>query len=270
MPELPEVEIAKRFAEEHLLGRNVQAEVVDDQAPRTSKEAFLLATRNRRVVSLERYGKHLFLLLDEGAIGLHLGMSGKLLWRSSKTALPAHTRAAFHTEAGFVAFVDVRRFGHIDAGTRDEVWERAKIASLGPDALSLDGPESLRGALGTSRAAIKTRLMDQAQIAGLGNIQACEALFRARIDPRALTSALDESQVVALYTAMMESIQHTLRTTPGDEVQYMSDGAHVANPFLAYGREGESCGRCETPIERFAQSARSTFWCPRCQSGKSS
>ncbi|MFK8000837.1 MAG: Fpg/Nei family DNA glycosylase [Polyangiales bacterium] len=264
MPELPEVEIAKRFAEAHLLGRTFRLEVVDDQAPRTSKEAVMQTTQGRRVVSLERYGKNLFLILDEGVVGLHLGMSGKLLWRTG-TTLPSHTRAAFHTQEGFVAFVDVRRFGHIDAGSREEVWERAKIASLGPDALSLAGPESLRRALGKSRAAIKTRLMNQAQIAGLGNIQACEALYRAGIDPRALTSALDESQVVALYTAMMESIEHTLRTTPGDEVQYMSDGAHVANPFLVYGRESEHCDACETPIERFPQSGRSTFWCPQCQ-----
>lgn len=270
MPELPEVEIARRFAEVHLLGRTFRLEVVDGQAPRTSKEAVLEATRGRRVVSLERYGKNLFLILDEGAVGLHLGMSGKLLWRSAETALPSHTRAAFHTDKGFVAFVDVRRFGHIDAGSRKDVWARAKIASLGPDALALKGPDELRQALGTSRAAIKTRLMNQAQIAGLGNIQACEALFRGRINPRALTSALDDSQVLALYTAMMESIEHTLRTTPGDEVQYMSDGAHVANPFVVYGREGESCGRCETPIERFSQSGRSTFWCPRCQSGQAS
>lgn len=270
MPELPEVEIAKRFAQVHLLGRLLRVEVVDDKAPRTSKEAVLQATQGRRVVSLERYGKNLFLILDEGAVGLHLGMSGKLLWRSANTALPSHTRAAFHTDEGFVAFVDVRRFGHIDAGTREEVWKRAKIASLGPDALSIPGPDALREALGTSRAAIKTRLMNQAQIAGLGNIQACEALFRGRINPRALTSALDDSQVLALYTAMMESIEHTLRTTPGDEVQYMSDGAHVANPFLVYGREGERCAQCETPIARFSQSGRSTFWCPQCQGGSAS
>ena len=270
MPELPEVEIAKRFAEVHLRGHAFRAEVIDDHAPRTSKADFLRATHNRRVVSLERYGKNLFLLMDAGVIGLHLGMSGKLLWRPSAAPLPPHTRAAFHTEGGFVAFVDVRRFGHIDAGSRANVWARAKIASLGPDALQLDGPKALRRALGKSRAAIKTRLMDQARIAGLGNIQACEALFRAKIDPHALTSVLDESQVVALYTGMMESIEHTLRTTPGEEVQYMSDGAHVANPFLVYGRASAPCQRCQTPIERFVQSGRSTFWCPRCQSQEAS
>ncbi|MFT5357883.1 MAG: formamidopyrimidine-DNA glycosylase [Polyangiales bacterium] len=270
MPELPEVEIAKRFAEHHLLGRVFRAEVIDDEAPRTSKEEFIRATHGRRVASFERYGKNLFLLLDRGVMGLHLGMSGKLLWRRTAAPLPPHTRAAFHTDSGFVAFVDVRRFGHIDAGSREDVFERAKVASLGPDALSIDGPKSFRRALGQSRSAIKTRLMNQARIAGLGNIQACEALFRARIDPRALTSVLDESQVLALYTGMMESIEHTLRTTPGDEVQYMSDGAHVANPFLVYGREKESCGRCKSPIQRFPQSGRSTFWCPRCQSQEAS
>ncbi len=211
-----------------------------------------------------RHGKRLGLPIGDAALIVHLGMTGRWVSRPPGDAAPRFGKIGLGTAEQVAWFCDSRRFGSIVPTTRDAM-PGALVKGHGPDALSEPlGPTALAERF-TTRQAIKPALMDQARIAGLGNIQAAESLFRARIDPQAMADSLTPDAWHRLTTAIATTLHHTLAATDGREVAYMSDGAHVKNPFDVYGRADEPCVRCARPIERFRQSGRVTFWCPRCQ-----
>lgn len=268
MPELPEVEIAARQLARWCRGDVVRA--VRVHAPRvvaTTLRDLSRALRGRRLRAVSRRGKHILASLradegDETLWALHLGMSGKLVWRPEAAAAPAHTRVEIEWTAGRVCFVDPRKFGRMRAG--DPASVEASLPPLGPDAWTeLRSTTDLQAALGSRAGSIKVALLDQRRLAGLGNIQACEALFRARIHPRAEVSSLDRAAWVRLFRGIRTSLRATLAATEAEEVRYLSEGG--GNPFRVYGRGGEACPRCATPIEAIRLSGRATFLCPRCQ-----
>lgn len=265
MPELPEAEIARRHLESWLAGKKLTVRVHDPRVVRGDAAAYVAALAGRRVARVGRHGKHILADLDQGALWLHLGMSGKVLRRGAKDELPKATRVEFAFRGGRVCFVDTRVFGRTAAGARGEVLAVSHMDALGVDALAIQSGAELAAAMGRTRLALKVALMDQGRVAGLGNIQAAEALFRAGIDPAKSPADLDEAGWATLYDGIRATLEHTLQASSAEEVAYMSDGAHVVNPFLVYGREGEPCERCEGTIARFTQSGRSTFWCPDCQ-----
>lgn len=135
----------------------------------------------------------------------------------------------------------------------------------GPDALdALPAPTDLAAALG-GRAPLKVALMDQARLAGLGNIHAVEALFRAGLSPNRSGAGVPPAAWEALRAAIAAQLAFGIEDATADEIAYLSDGVHVANPFAVYGRSGQPCVRCATPIARAVHGGRSTFWCPLCQ-----
>jgi formamidopyrimidine-DNA glycosylase len=270
MPELPEVEYARRSVERWGRGRVIveavtpATRVIRPQAPEQVQEIL----RGARIEGAVRRGKQLLVLLDGArALYLHLGMSGALarVERGALAEVP-HLRLALVLDDGHaIALRDARMFGRVAAGPR-AVLEAEVFAALGPDALDspLDGAE-LRARLSRTRRPIKVALMDQSLLAGIGNIQASEALFRAKLSPELPAAALDPRAAARLARGIAESLRFTLdRLEETDEVRYVSEGAE--NPFLVYGREGEPCPRCRrAKIERDAHGGRSTFFCPRCQ-----
>lgn len=262
MPELPEVEIARRQLDRWFTGRDVTATAVDPAVVRTHLSSrpsdahpqgpALLAAAVGRAETPLRHGKRIAWPFGDKAVLVHLGMTGKLAKGETGNAV----RARFDE----VAFVDRRRFGCLCVVDRDQVDAQLR-AGHGPDALdeALDG-EGLKRAF-TGKRAIKVALMDQDKLAGLGNIHAAEALWRAGIDPRRACSEVTHWD--ALADSIVAQLEQTIAAEDAGEIVYVTDGG--PNRFAIYGREGEACPRCGAPIERFVQGGRSTFACSGCQ-----
>lgn len=276
MPELPEVEIAARNLRAWTRGRAIARAEADPRARYvfrpSSPAAFAKAIEGARFGEIRRIGKHLLVALErDGApIGLlaHLGMTGKWLRRGAADPPPRFSRARFHLDDGAVLhFDDLRLFGRLRLVPGARFEKVPEVAALGADPLERGiDPERLGEALARSRLPVKVRIMDQAILPGVGNIQASEALFRARLDPRRKGPSLSRREVKALADAVLASIRESIAEQEGPEITYVEEPGSE-NPFLVYGREGERCPRCRrAEIRRIVQAARSTFFCPRCQS----
>jgi formamidopyrimidine-DNA glycosylase len=274
MPELPEVEIAARNLRAWTRGRTIAAVEVAPKAryilrPSTPA-AFTRALAGARFGAIRRIGKHLLVSLEQdGApVGLlaHLGMTGKWLRRSAEDPPTRFSRARLRLDDGAVLhYDDLRLFGRlrIVPGARFEAVP--EVAALGADPLEAGiDPGTVAEALARSRLPVKVRIMDQRVLAGVGNIYASEALFRAKIDPRRRSNALSRAEVSRLARAVLEAMREGIARQDGPEITYVEEGGE--NPFLVYGREGERCprGRRGT-IRRIVQAQRSTYFCPSCQ-----
>lgn len=275
MPELPEVETVRRSLAPELEGATVEwAEVRHPRLVRRQARAVDVPDRlrDRRVERLRRLGK--FLLADlEGNLvwATHLGMSGRLqLARPGQPESP-HTHMVVRTDgAREVRMVDPRTFGSVTVLTPEELAE-SPLAALGPDALdALPGAEELGRRMAGRRVAIKTLLLDQRFLAGLGNIYADEVLHLAGVRGHRAAGELGPGEVAAVREAVPVVLEAGLRwggTSLDDLAYLLPDGraGEYLERLAVYGREGESCRRCGAPIRRSVIGARSSFWCPECQ-----
>jgi formamidopyrimidine-DNA glycosylase len=266
MPELPEVEIARENLERWLVGRRIARARVADARMRggQSRRRVERALEGASVRAVERRGK--FLLFDLGskreAIVAHLGMTGKFLLQARSDAVPRFARASIELGRGErVVYCDARRLGQFRL--LDAVEER-RIAALGVEPLGPDfTPRRLLELTGQSAKPIKVFLMDQRRIAGVGNIQAAEALFLARIHPEREARSLEKSEAARLVRSIRRSLANEIERSRSDDPAYLHEGSE--NDFRVYGRKGEPCPRCRSSIARFVQGGRSSYYCPRCQ-----
>lgn len=263
MPELPEVEtFVRRLAP--AAGRTVAQAIVSDPRLTVSPDELTGAL----IEAVSRRGKYILLDLgDRGDLVLHLRMSGRLRFDTNEGEIP-YTRMRLRLDDGkTLYFIDPRRLGTA------VLYRTGFDADLGIEPL---GPEFTATALGrlasVSRAPIKSLLMDQRRIAGIGNIYAAEALWRSGIDPRRPARDLSEAEVVRLQSAVVtileeavEQLGTTLGTSVSDYRPSASEEGSFQNRLLVYGREGKACDRCATVIERIVQAGRSTCFCPGCQ-----
>lgn len=263
------MEIARRAWERHALERPiVQVSVKPCRVFRDSSAAtFRRRLRDRRFVSVERRGKMIIGRLDDGGGMLaHLGMTGKVIHREAGVESPDGTRATLRfAEGDALCFVSRRLFGRLWAAPLGVLHARSGWEELGPDPLL--GPfdtELLAAALADRDAPVKNVLMDQRRLAGIGNIQAAEALWRARIHPGRPARTLSRVEVGQLRRGIIATIEYTLAQADVNEIRYLGEG-HAPNPFRVYGRAGERCRRCKTEIVREVQGGRATFFCPGCQ-----
>ena len=274
MPELPEVEIAARNLRAWTRGRTIAAAEVSPKARYilrpSAPTAFARALGGARFAGVRRVGKHLLVALEkDGApAGLlaHLGMTGKWRRRAEGDPPTRFSRARFRLDDGTVLhFEDMRLFGRLRVVPGARFEDVPEVAALGPDPLEAGIDEdALAAELARSRVPVKVRIMDQRILAGVGNIYASEACFRARIDPRRKASALSRAEVRRLGKAVLEAMRQGIARQESPEITYVEEGGE--NPFLVYAREGEKCPRCRrAEIRRLVQAARSTFFCPRCQ-----
>ena len=263
MPELPEVEIARRNLTRWLAGATVVTARTPDRTVAPRGLARLAGAHVTRVV---RRGKWLRLELEGGlSLFSHLGMTGK--WVRRRADEPAvrweRARVDVRRQERVISarYVDPRRFGRLLVA-RGEIpaWR-----AMGPDPL-VDGIEvtKLHESLSRRRRAVKEALMDPAVIAGVGNIQATEALWKARVDPRARADTLRRAEVNAIARGLRWTIDRTLAVSSGPEIAYVQE-AGSENPFCVYGRSGEPCPRCKTTLVRSSVGGRTTVYCPRCQ-----
>lgn len=256
MPELPEVENTVRILRPKVVGKEILGvEPLDPKLEHVPQSLSLPA----KVLELLRKGKYIVFDLGERKLVLHLRMSGRLLWERALSEIPKHTRLISRFAEGVLLFIDPRRLG--TAEVAEEFSE-----PLGPDALG--DLSFLDEALQKSRAPIKLWLLDQRNIAGLGNIYACEALFLAGIHPRRPASSLTKREIAQLkegiYRVLREALE-AMGTTLADKAYRTPEGESGDYEPKVYGREGLPCLRCGTPLERIELGGRGTYFCPRCQ-----
>lgn len=290
MPELPEVEVTRRRIGKLLVGRKIARLV-------TTKPSYFFLTSPRRlqaelagrtVQKLDRHGKYLLARLDSGAtLLLHLGMTGQLFGegarsirllrapdrRSKGTEKPrgfkpdehTHLQVEFDDDGPRVFFRDVRKFGKVllvQAGGSD-----ARLEKLGIDALLATG-EHLFEAARARKIPIKSLLLDQAVVAGIGNIYADEALFIAGVSPQRVARRVDAKACAAIIAAAQQVMRRSIQTGGSSISDYVnpdgSDGGYQ-NERRVYGREDEPCPNCRTPIRRVVIAQRSSHFCPACQ-----
>ena len=270
MPELPEVETTRRGIEPWLVGRQIRALMVREWRLRWREPRSLPARlAGARIRSVGRRAKYLLVETDAGTLILHLGMSGSLRILDSVTPPLAHDHLDLVLDSGrCLRFNDPRRFGCLLFTTADPARHKL-LAALAVEPLSdaFTGEALWRKARGR-RAAIKTFIMDSRVVAGVGNIYASEALFRAGIRPSLAAGRVSRARMGALAAAIREVLTEAIGaggTTLRDYVDASGTPGYFRQRLFVYERTGKPCRRCRTPIRQLTQGQRSTYWCPRCQ-----
>ncbi|MBB2175761.1 bifunctional DNA-formamidopyrimidine glycosylase/DNA-(apurinic or apyrimidinic site) lyase [Gluconacetobacter johannae] len=281
MPELPEVETVMRGMRLHLEGQVIaRATVRRDGLRFPFPERLAARLTGARIVDFRRRAKYILMRLDRGeTLLLHLGMSGRVLLSGPGDAPPPdparHEHLAFETESGArFGLIDPRRFGAVDLmPTADEDRHRL-LARLGPEPLGNQFSQRwLHKALAGRRTSIKAALLDQAVVAGLGNIYVSESLFRASIHPARLACALDEREEAALVRAVRAVLREAIAAGGSSLRDYVRpDGelGYFQHAWRVYGRAGQGCPECPggaacAGVVRIVQVGRATFFCPRTQ-----
>ncbi|MBL8213044.1 MAG: bifunctional DNA-formamidopyrimidine glycosylase/DNA-(apurinic or apyrimidinic site) lyase [Bryobacterales bacterium] len=257
MPELPEVETVVRDLRPVLPGRRIEAIRV---------HSALVAGRDLEEVSgsvraVRRHGKYILLDCDSGSLTIHLGMTGKLLLQGERGP---HTRVEFFLDrGGMLLYDDIRMFGKM-------FWSvdvHPRVACLGPDALAVEAQNFLAGLKARHRQ-LKPLLLDQGFVAGLGNIYVDEILFRAGLHPCAVASELRRGRAVQLYETMRATLAEAIDAR-GSSISDYVDASNRRGSFQlshrVYGKAGQPCPRCGSPIVRIVLAQRGTHLCPRCQ-----
>ncbi|HEX5951234.1 MAG TPA: bifunctional DNA-formamidopyrimidine glycosylase/DNA-(apurinic or apyrimidinic site) lyase [Actinomycetota bacterium] len=279
--ELPEVEVMRRDLEKDVVGRKVaKAEV------RASKNAMRVIRRHgkrkeftdrltgRKLTKVERRGKYVLVHLDNGdVLVVHFGMSGQFVRGNKRQALPPHTHVVIDfQQGGDLRFVDPRTFGEMFVATPDELGKVKELQHIAIDPLDHVFTWQAFGAALAERASkMKVLLMDQKFMSGLGNIYSDEVLFAAGLRHDRMSNTLSSQEVRRLYRALQEVLQDAIRfrgTTLEDEayVDLFGKPGEFQDELKVYGRAGQPCRRCRTPIEAVKISGRSAYYCPQCQS----
>jgi formamidopyrimidine-DNA glycosylase len=278
MPELPEVEVIRRDLEREVVGKKIKA--VDVDAMRSvrrhhNRKQFTQRLVAHKITGVERRGKYLLVHLDDDdVLVIHLGMSGQLIRvKSSRDAMAKHTHVIItFTQGGQLRFVDPRTFGEMFVTEADNVEkEVSELAHLGIDPLETTMSWDYFGQMLASRhTKLKTLLMDQKFIAGIGNIYSDEILWGAGLRWDRMSDSLTSEEVRRLYRSMMETLQEAVKhrgSSLADEqyVDLFGRPGEFQEYHNVYAREGEACPRCRHPIVRERVSGRSTFYCSACQ-----
>jgi formamidopyrimidine-DNA glycosylase len=279
--ELPEVEVVRRDLEKDVVGRRVTAVEVrrmknTKRVIRRHKTPKELRDRlvGRKLTRAERKGKYVLLHIDDGnVLVVHFGMSGRFLRGNKRLPLDNHTHViiTFQT-GGDLRFVDPRTFGEMFVTAADELGKVKELAHLAIDPLeSMFTWQQFSGALANRATRLKPLLLDQQFVSGLGNIYSDEVLFAAGLRHDRASDELSAQEVRRLYRAIQETVQEAIRfrgTTLGDEayVDLYGKPGEYQHELKVYGRRGEPCRRCRTPIQVVKYSGRNSFYCPQCQS----
>jgi len=272
MPEMPEVETIARKLRKTIIGKRV-SEVQLSGLPlrRPIPASFSSLLQGRTIRRIHRRGKYLIAEMEPRAYWLiHLGMSGRILYFPGTGEKVAHTHAAIRfTDATEMHYRDHRRFGLLAVYEAGSLGEIPELKVLGCDPLSarLSG-EWLWPQLKQSRQTVKSFLLDQGRIAGLGNIYVLEALFHARLRPTRRCNRISKGEAVGLARAIAKVIGQAIRNRGTSFSDFMdSDGelGDYQTHLSVFQREGEKCRRCRSDIRRLVQGNRSSFFCPGCQ-----
>lgn len=270
MPELPEVETTLRGLAPHMLGRHVvEAAIRHPQLRWPVPKNLNALLAGKTVNGVRRRAKYLLVEFDNGTLILHLGMSGSLRILPAGTPAEKHDHFDLVLEGGMlVRLRDPRRFGAV-LWHEGEVAQHPLLAGLGPEPLGREfDADYLWQATRRRNAAIKQVIMDSGVVAGVGNIYASEALFRAGIRPQLAAGRLSLTRCGALAQAIKETLRAAIRaggSTLRDFVNSAGEPGYFQQHYFVYGRAGQPCRKCGTAIRQARQGQRSSFYCPRCQ-----
>ena len=273
MPELPEVETVCRGLEGPLVGhRLMKITQRRDKLRWPLPGNFAARLQGRTVQRLYRRAKYILAELDDGWVWMtHLGMSGRMFIHDGLAPTPGkHDHILLETDGGqTVVFQDHRRFGMMDLVAKKDLNGHRLLRDLGPEPLGNEfNGVVLSDALRGRRTPIKSALLDQKIVAGLGNIYVCEALFHTGISPRRLAASVAGRRAERLVPAIRDVLTKAIAkvgSTLRDYVQASGELGYFQHEFSVYGREGEPCIQCSQPIKRLVQAGRSTFFCSKCQ-----
>ena len=270
MPELPEVETIVRDVAREARGARIEsAEVLrEDLIEGGTAKDFRRCVRGRDILGVSRRAKNIVIDLGPDRLVVNLGMTGRLLVADAHAPLPPHLGVRFELADGrLLLYQDVRRFGRLECLPAERWSERDRALGFEPLAKEFT-PAVLHELGGRSRVAVKTWLMDQRRVVGVGNIYASEALFRAGIDPRRPANTLAAEEAARLHAAIREVLLEAIDfrgTTLLDYRDASGQPGAFSRRLRVYDRAGEACTACAGPVERIVQGGRSTFFCGRCQ-----
>lgn len=262
MPELPDVEVFRKYMDSTALHQEIddvevsEAErILKETTPEDLKEQLV----GREFTTTTRHGKHLFAeFTDGGWVMMHFGMTGFLKYFKNEEEAPGHVRVLYKFTNGYsLAYDCQRKLGQLKLVERPEVF--AEESGLGPDVLSDEFDfDTFQKLLEDSRAMIKSSLMNQELMAGIGNVYSDEILFKAGVHPKAKAKDLPEEVLRKIYSALQDVLQEAIDS----EVDPERMPSHF---LLTYREEGEKCPQCGEEIEKIKVSGRSSYVCPSCQ-----
>lgn len=259
MPELPEVELYCRYFARHALHQSIAAiRVLDERILGARKAALMRALTGREFTRVRRHGKHLFAEAGPAWLHLHFGMSGDLFYYSDESDQPRFARVVFEFENGArLAYDDMRLFGVVDITPDPDAFIAEH--SLGPDPL---GPAFrlpvFRRITSKRRGAVKSLLMAQEIIAGLGNLYVDETLYRAAIHPRRPVDELSDAEIKAIFTSMRAILKEAIAFKSRDE-------SYPGRYLVQHREEGDRCPRCGGTVLRTVVFGRTTYFCAKHQ-----
>jgi formamidopyrimidine-DNA glycosylase len=279
--ELPEVEVMRRDLEKEVVGKRIRAvevrphrnamRVIRRHARRKEFEDRLTG---KKISKVDRKGKYVLLYLDDGQVlVVHFGMSGQFLRGTKRQSLPQHTHVVIEfVQGGDLRFIDPRTFGEMFVTNADALGKVKELDHVAIDPLEDTFTwQEFSGELARRAAKLKPLLMDQKFVSGLGNIYSDEVLFAAGLRQDRTSDTLSSQEVRRLYRAMREVVQEAIRfrgTTLDDEayVDLFGKPGEFQSELKVYGRKGQACRRCRTPIESVKFQGRTSYYCPQCQS----
>ena len=267
MPELPEVETVVRSVAPFLVGKTIRSATLSSKrVTRQDHAATAASLTGATIAGIERRGKQILIELDRGLLYVHLGMTGKLLWipaNGDRIFAGKHLRAVLHFDDGALYYDDPRMFG------RFEFYDErpALLTSVGPDALTVTLAH-FSERLKKHRGRVKSVLLNQRFLGGIGNIYADELLFASRVHPLAQVMRLSKERVTRMHEHLLRILESAVAHNGSSISDYVdSDGnkGSFQQHHLVYGRAGEPCQRCGGPIRRIVVAQRGTHYCPHCQ-----
>jgi formamidopyrimidine-DNA glycosylase len=261
VPELPEVETVVRSLAPFLKGRRIISATFNSRfvTPGNRRKLAQLVA-GRTIETVQRRGKFIVVALDSGTLSVHLGMTGKLLIDGR---VGEHTHGVFALDGGVLIYDDPRQFGRIE-------WSAGppnRVVRLGPEPLEIS-LDDFTTRLRARKARVKPLLLNQAFLAGVGNIYADEALFQAGIHPLAIASRLSAARAARMHQAIHDVLSLAIEhrgSSISDYVDAEGNGGNFQILHRVYGREGEPCATCGAPIRKIVVGQRGTHYCPRCQ-----
>lgn len=273
MPELPEAETIVRGLRPVIVGRTIsETEVVHADVLREPAGGFARRMTGHQIVEVGRRGKNVLIRLSgDRVLAVNLGMTGRLLPSARSlgdSAVSRHPAVRFRfDDGGTLVFDDTRRFGTVECLSQAE-W-RVRSERMGPEPLDRSFTrEVLWTRMQTSRSPVRSWLLDQRRIAGVGNIYANEALFLARVHPARPARSVSREEAAALHRDLRQVLREAIEaggTTLRDYRDATGEEGRYARRLLVYGRDGDACCRCGSGIRRVVFGGRSAFYCPTCQ-----
>lgn len=272
MPELPEVETVRRSLKERLVGKRIMGVSIyhDNIIEYPSVNEFSSKIKGQKINDMDRYGKWLIFVLDDYFLFSHLRMEGKYFFRATGEVRNKHEHVVFNLDDGTeLRYMDVRKFGKMQLIKKDEIKNKGPIVKMGlepwDENLTL---EYLKNKYSKKRLPIKSVLLDQGIIVGIGNIYADEILFLSGINPLKVARDLDDKEIINIIKNTREVLENAIKKGGTTIRSYTSvDGVHglFQQELYVHNKKGENCQKCGSEIVKIVVGGRGTYYCPTCQ-----